>query len=325
MLDRLLPKLPQYNHPDLLIGPRTLDDAGVFRLSAELALVQTVDLFTPIVDDPFDYGRVAAANSLSDIYAMGGRPVTALNIIAFPEGRLDEEALALILQGGAVVCEEAGAVVAGGHSITDKELKYGLAVTGTVHPDRILTNSGARPGDHLLLTKPLGTGLIANALMQGKAREEWVASSVEVMVRLNRIAAEAAARLGAHAVTDITGFGLLGHAHEMAAASGVSFALSTSALPVLPGAERVAATGKFYSGGEVRNKAYVEPLLEVSPDVPEVVLRYATDPQTSGGLLIAAAPESAEAMRGEIAEAGETAVRIGEVLEGTPGRVLLRP
>jgi len=315
VLDRLLPLLPKNNHPNLLVGPSTLDDAGVFRLSDSLALVQTVDFFTPIVDDAYEYGRIAAANSLSDVYAMGGTPITALNIVGFPDGDLPEEVLADILKGAAAVCAEAGVAVAGGHSVSDKELKFGLAVTGTVHPDRILANSGARPGQALLLTKPLGTGVISNAMMNDAAPEGSVEAMIEVMARLNRAASEVALKHHASAATDVTGFGLLGHARELAVASQATLHLDASALPLLPGALEVASSGSYYSGGERRNLKHCARDAEIDATVPDPLQRLLADPQTSGGLLIALDEDQVSNFLRAFDARGEQAWRIGWVTD----------
>lgn len=216
--------------PNVLVGRSTADDAGIFRITEDTALVQTVDFFTPIVDDPGDFGRIAAANSLSDVYAMGGKPLTALNILAFPDGELDEDVLVNILMGGEQICEQAGVAMLGGHSVSDRELKYGLSVTGIVHPDRIITNAGAQPGDDLLLTKPLGSGLICTAMMNDAVDLSIVEKAVGSMIRLNRTASEEAVRFRASAMTDVSGFGLLGHALEMAKASNAGIRLNLEAL-----------------------------------------------------------------------------------------------
>ena len=318
--------LPRSNHPNLLIGPDSLDDAGVYQVNESLALVQTVDFFTPIVDDAYDFGRVSAANSLSDVYAMGANPVTALNIVAFPEDDLPVEVLADILRGSADICETAGVAVAGGHSVSDKELKFGLAVTGLVDPrDGLLTNAGAKPGDILLLTKPLGTGLISNAMMNDAADSEYVMAMTEVMVRLNRAAAEEARRHGVSAVTDITGFGLLGHAREMAHASRVTVELQASALPALPGALDIAASGSYFSGGERRNLKFVQRSGRIHPEVPEAQKRLAADPQTSGGLLIAIPETEEAALRKSLERRGEKLWRIGEIVPRGEASVVLHP
>ncbi|MCB2200068.1 selenide, water dikinase SelD [bacterium] len=319
MLDRLLPQLPKTDHPNLIVGPSSLDDAGVFRLSDTLALVQTVDFFTPIVDDPADYGRIAAANSLSDVYAMGGTPITALNIVAFPDGTIPEEALAELLVGAAEICELAGVAVAGGHTVSDQELKFGLSVTGTVHPDKLLTNSGLRPGQLLFLTKPLGTGLISNAMMNDAAPAGSVEAMIEVMVRLNRAASEAALAAQATGATDITGFGLLGHAREMAKASGVQLLIEASKLPVLDAARTIAESGSYYSGGERRNLSFVERDVTFDDSIDEATKRIVSDPQTSGGLLIGISPEHESTFREKMDEAGEEVWMVGQVepLTGT--------
>jgi selenide,water dikinase len=223
--------LPPVTDPNVLVGIATSDDAGVYRLSEDLALVQTVDFFTPIVDDPYDFGRIAAANSLSDIYAMGAKPLTALNIATFPVDDLDLEILARILEGGAAVAKEAGIVILGGHTVKDPEPKYGMAVTGTIHPDKIVTNAAARPGDSLILTKPLGTGILSTALKRGLIDDAGIASAVGWMARLNAKASAAMISVGVHAATDVTGFGLLGHAGEMARGSGVRIELHASRVP----------------------------------------------------------------------------------------------
>lgn len=313
MLDRLLPQLPKTDHPNLIVGPSSLDDAGVFRLSETLALVQTVDFFTPIVDDPVDYGRIAAANSLSDVYAMGGTPITALNIVAFPDGRIPEEALAEMLVGAAEICELAGVAVAGGHTVSDQELKFGLSVTGTVHPDKLLTNGGLKAGQLLFLTKPLGTGLISNAMMNDAAPEGAVEAMIEVMVRLNRAASEAALAAQATGATDITGFGLLGHAREMAKASGLKLVLHASRLPVLDDARIIAESGSFYSGGERRNLGFVEKDVLFDDGVDEATKRLVSDPQTSGGLLIGISPEHVSTFRETMEKAGEECWQVGQV------------
>jgi len=312
VLDRLLSKLPRSLDPNLLVGLSTADDAGVYRLSEELALVQTLDFFTPIVDDPYDYGRIAAANSLSDIYAMGGKPITAMNILAFPITALDEEVMLKILEGGAAICEEAGVTLVGGHSITDKELKYGLSVTGLIHPERIITNSQAKVGDILLLTKPLGSGLICNAMMNDAAKPEDVRNSTEVMVELNRLASEIAVQNDAHSMTDITGYGLLGHSLEMAKASNVCLRLDTAKLPVLPGAQEIAESNSYYSGGERRNLKFVTPFLSKADSVSDSTMRILSDPQTSGGLLIAVDPVAAEKIEEKMKTAKKQVWRVGE-------------
>ncbi|GBE30076.1 MAG TPA: selenide, water dikinase SelD [Bacteroidetes bacterium] len=305
-------EFPKQQHQNLLIGPSESDDAGVFKVSDDLALVQTLDFLTPIVDDAYDYGRIAAANSLSDVYAMGGKPVTAMNILAFPDDKLTEEVLADILRGAADICAEAGVAVVGGHSVSDPELKFGLSVTGTLDPrQKIFANSGVEIGDRLILTKPLGTGLISNALMNSAASEEQISAMTAVMTRLNRNAAEVARECGANAATDITGFGLLGHACKMAKASGVTIEINASSLPVIEGAMDIAKSGSYFSGGERRNLSFVEQDLIIHSTVEESYKRLATDPQTSGGLLVSLPEARVEEFSRNMKERGENAWDIG--------------
>jgi selenide,water dikinase len=278
-LDQALAGLPRVNHPDVLVGFDTRDDAGVFRLSADLALVQTVDFFTPIVDDPYTFGAIAAANSLSDVYAMGGKPVSALSVLCFPENG-DISVLREILRGGGDKMIEAGCALLGGHSVSDDEIKFGFAVTGTIHPDRVYTNAGARPGDFLVLTKAIGTGVIGTALKRGIASEEHVAGSIRSMLGLNR-SPEAA-----HGCTDITGFGLLGHAREMALASEVTLVIEASSVPLLEGALGYAIAGALPAGLK-NNREFVAPCVQLDRELPAELEALLYDPQTSGGLLIA--------------------------------------
>ncbi len=320
MLDSVLKRLPQPKDPNLLVGYETSDDAGVYQLTEEIALVQTVDFLTPIADDPFTYGQIAAANSLSDVYAMGGRPVSALSVLGFP-GSGAPDVLEQILRGGLEKMNEANCTVVGGHSIRDEELKFGYAVTGVIHPRHIWRNVGARPGDVLLLTKPLGTGVIATALKQAKADPAWVAASTESMTRLNREAADALRELegGAangtpvHAVTDITGFGLLGHAREMAIGSGVSLRFDHARIAYLPGAIE-AARGGFFSGGLANNRQFLEGCIAFAASVLEEFRALLYDPQTSGGLLAAIAPEAAGAAIASLERRKIPARVIGEVV-----------
>jgi selenide, water dikinase len=277
-LDQALAGLPRVNHPDVLVGFDTCDDAGVFKISADLALVQTVDFFTPIVDDPYTFGAIAAANSLSDVFAMGGRPMSALSILCYP-GKGDIDVLRDILRGGAEKLLEAGCVLLGGHSVADDEIKFGFAVTGTVHPERVWTNGGAKAGDILVLTKPLGTGVISTALKRGIASEEHVQSSIRSMLTLN------SAPAFAHGCTDITGFGLLGHAREMAIASGVSIEIDVDAVPFLPGAMEYARAGAI-PGGSKNNREFASSCVHASRDISAELEALLYDPQTSGGLLI---------------------------------------
>jgi selenide,water dikinase len=270
----------------VIVGTETSDDAGVFRLGPDLAIVNTVDFFTPIVDDPYVFGQIAAANALSDVYAMGADPVTALNIVGFPKGRLDLAVLGEVVKGGAERVRTAGAVVIGGHSVIDPELKYGLAVTGVIHPGRVIRNVGAKPGDVLLLTKPLGTGIVTTALKQRKAPRESIRAVIASMVSLNREASRELRGLSVHACSDVTGFGLLGHATEMAMGSGVTLVLESAAMPLFPGALKLAEAG-FLTGGCRRNRAYLEDKVSVDRSVSAALHEIALDPQTSGGLLIA--------------------------------------
>ena len=299
----MLRQLPPIVHPSVIVGIETSDDAGVFRLRPDLAIVNTVDFFTPIVDDPYVFGQIAAANALSDVYAMGGDPIMALNIVGFPKGKMDVEILGDILRGGIERATEAGAVIIGGHTIIDPELKYGLAVTGVIHPDRVLRNVGVRDGDALVLTKALGTGIVTTALKQRKASRADVRSAVQSMVMLNRTASRIARRFAVHACSDVTGFGLLGHAAEMAMGSGVSLALDSSRLPLLRGAARLAASG-FLTGGCRRNRAYLADKVVVHSTVNAALEEIAFDPQTSGGLLVALRPRAAERLVTRLRAAG---------------------
>jgi selenide,water dikinase len=270
--------------PNVLAGLEAAADAGIYQLREDLALVQTVDFFTPIVDNPYDFGRIAATNSLSDVYVMGGTPITALNIACFPKNG-DLDWLVAILNGGIDQAAAAGVAVIGGHTVDDAEIKYGLAVTGTVHPQKIIHNHTARPGDALVLTKPLGTGILSTALKFDKLDDAGLELLTQTMTQLNRRASEAMAAVGAHAATDVTGFGLLGHAHEMAQASEVTFRLSALSIPVLPGAVHLAKEGCL-PGGERSNADFVRDHVQIAPHLDAALLSVMRDPQTSGGLLI---------------------------------------
>ncbi len=308
------------DHPDLLVGFNKADDAGVFRISDDLALVQTVDFFPPIVDDPYTFGQIAAANALSDVYAMGGRPISGLNIMAFPAGSMPPEYLTEILRGGGDKMEEAGAAVVGGHSIKDKELKYGVAVTGLIHPDKIVTNAGVRPGDRIYLTKPLGTGLITTGIKRNAVPPELEKIVSIQMAQLNRTAAEVMAACGAHAATDVTGFGLLGHALEMAQASDVTIEIGWEALPLMPQAKELAAAGMI-PGGADANREFAEGHASIAADIDQDVEKVLFDPQTSGGLLIAIAEDDAESFENRAADKGAAAWMIGRAL--LPGNTRL--
>jgi selenide,water dikinase len=286
--------MPQIANPNVIAGFETADDAGVYRLSADLALVQTVDFFTPIVDDPFTFGAIAAANALSDVYAMGGVPISSLSIVAFPPDG-DPDLLEAIMRGGLEKMREAGCAVLGGHSVADPEIKFGYAVTGTVHPDRVKQNSGARPGDALVFTKALGTGAIGTALKRGLAQPAWVEAATASMLSLNRAACEAMLRFETHGCTDITGFGFIGHAREMAIASGVTLEITASAIPLLPGALEAVQSGAV-SGGLNNNRDFASCAVEENSDCDPALLQLLYDPQTSGGLLISLAATDADAL-----------------------------
>jgi selenide,water dikinase len=310
ILDHVLPRLPRTADPRLLVGFDTSDDAGVYRISDDLALVQTVDFFTPIVDDPYSFGAIAAANALSDVYAMGGRPLTALSILAWP-GFENLDDLEAILQGGSAKITEAGCTLVGGHSVTDPELKFGFAITGTVHPDKVWTNSGAQPGDTLILTKKLGTGVISTALKRGIAHDPHVDAAIESMLTLNKAAAEALEGLEVHAVTDVTGFGLLGHSREMAMGSNVTLDIHSKHVQFLDGAVDYARRGAL-SGGLANNREFVFHCVSGSCQFDDLLY----DPQTSGGLLISLPDHAARVFL----ERHPTSYRIGSVLdrEGSP-------
>jgi len=311
-------------HPDLLEGFDKFSDAGVFRLREDLAIVQTVDFFPPIVDDPEDYGRIAAANSLSDVYAMGAEPITALSIAGFPQ-KLDPAILGRIQAGGAEKVLEAGAVIVGGHSVMDQEIKFGLAVTGVAHPARFIRNGGAREGDALVLTKPLGTGSITTAAQSGKTSEEVLAGAVESMSRLNRDASRAMLRAGAHGATDVTGFGLLGHAREMAEASGLTVVIESGKVPLLPGASALARK-KILSGGAARNREFLGDRVSLDAAVPPELASLLFDSETSGGLLISLPEDKAQSLIDELRAKGHPeVVRIGRVAARSSRWVQVEP
>ena len=316
-LHALLAELPVPDDPNVLVGSDTADDAAVYRLSDSVAVVTTADFFTPIVDDPYDFGRIAATNALSDVYAMGGTPLTALNLVAFPLADLGGEVLREILRGGSDAAAAAGVAVVGGHSIDDPEPKYGMAVTGTVHPDALIRNSTARVGDALWLTKPIGGGLATTALKRGIASEQLIQATVSVMTTLNRDGAVAAVDAGASAMTDVTGFGLLGHLHELALASGVSVDVEAAAVPAIAGSvELLSLEEPPIAGGTRRNREWIEDFTDFDPGVPEALRWLLCDAMTSGGLLVAV-PESA--LNGGRPRGW---VRIGSVsANGNPGRI----
>jgi selenide,water dikinase len=315
-LESLLAGLPDSSDdPAVLVGPSTADDAGVYRLTDELALVHTADFFTPIVDDPYDFGRIAATNALSDVYAMGARPVTALNLVAFSLEELGGDVLRKILRGGADVATAAGAAVVGGHSIDDREPKYGLAVTGVVHPDEVLTNAGGRAGDALVLTKPVGAGAISTAVKRRLAGDDAVARAVAVMTTLNADAAAAARGAGAHALTDVTGFGVLGHLHELTRASGVAAELDAGAVPAIDGALDLLADEAAVSGGSRRNAEHAAEFASFAEGIDPARRRLATDAMTSGGLLAAVPPARAGEVPGAV---------IGRLVDGPAGAISVR-
>jgi len=307
--------------PNLIVGMERADDAGVYKLSEDLAIIQTVDFFTPIVDDPYMFGQIAAANALSDVYAMGGKPLTAMNIVCFPAKTMDISILREILKGGLDKIREAGATLVGGHSVEDSELKYGLSVTGIIHPSKVLTNVGAEAGDRLILTKPLGTGIINTAIKAGMADEKSIEMVTNYMAGLNNTASEVMQELGVSACTDVTGFGLLGHAFEMIQGTGKGIIIHASKVPVFPGALKFAETG-LVPGGTYRNRDFRIHQVDVDPGVSPYLLDILFDPQTSGGLLIAVPEEKAEKMVRRLKERGiEEAATIGEVVNDPRERI----
>ena len=319
----VLQGLPEQKHPDLLVGFNQADDSGVVRLTDELALIFTVDFFPAVVDDPVVFGRVAAANALSDVYAMGGRPLCALNIVGFPSGQLPMEVLGDVLRGGAEKVNEAGAFVVGGHTVKESELKYGLAVTGTIHPDRIFHIGDAKPGERLVLTKALGSGIYSTALKHGALTEEQELLFYDTMSALNRVASEEMTRAGAGACTDITGFGLLGHGLEMAQSSKVTLRLDTAPLPLLPQVLDLAKRG-FLTGGGMSNRDFAEGEVSIEGAIANDMEMLLYDPQTSGGLLVSVPADRVDRYIESVRTGGaaESAV-IGEVLEKGPSSIVL--
>ena len=307
---------------NVIVGLDGRDDAGVYRLTDDLAIIQTVDYFTPIVDDPHDFGQIAAANALSDVYAMGGRPVTAMNVVCFPREAMDMSVLREILRGGIAKLSEAGASLVGGHSVDDRELKYGLCVMGTVHPDRVITNTGAREGDVLILTKPLGTGIISTAMKSGVAEQEIITLVTRQMATLNRRAAELMADFDVHACTDITGFGLLGHACEMIRGAGVGMEVDSQAVPLLPGAKEYCRQG-LVPGGTRRNREFRSNMIEAR--VSDEMLFVLFDAQTSGGLLISLPPADGDTLVKKMHGAGiDDAAIIGHMVGNPKGEIIIR-
>ncbi|CAN5687389.1 selenide, water dikinase SelD [soil metagenome] len=307
---------PRSLDPNLLVGTETSDDAGVYRLAPDLALVQTVDFFPPLVDDPYVFGQIAAANALSDIYAMNGRPLTALNIVGFPDDELPLSILAQILGGGAERVSEAGAVVVGGHTVRDAEIKYGLSVTGLVDPAELLTNAGARVGDRLILTKPLGTGFVTTAAKKNACPSEVLEAAIASIIQLNAVGRDALRAVeGVHALTDVTGYGLAGHASEMAEGSGLTIEIDVASLPILQGAEALAVP-RFFTRASQTNREFLAGRLEIASEADPVRLEFAFDAQTSGGLLIAVEPERVGRLVEELQGRGALAAAVvGRVVE----------
>ncbi len=313
--------MPVISDPKVIRGMEKLDDAGVYQLTDELAIIQTIDFFTPIVDEPYAFGQIAAANALSDVYAMGGKPLTAMNVVCFPSESMEISVLKDILRGGMEKMREAGVALVGGHSIDDTELKYGLSVTGTVHPKRIVTNSGAKAGDKLILIKPLGTGIISTALKAGMVDRETITSLTNCMTTLNAKASELMQEAGVHACTDITGFGLLGHATQMAQNSQVGINISSASVPLLPRTEEFARQG-LCPAGLYRNREFYSTAVIIDSEVPVHMQDILFDAQTSGGLLISLAPEKAELLLCRLQQAGiKDAVIIGEAVSKPKGMV----
>jgi selenide,water dikinase len=310
---QVLRDLPRPNDPNLLVGTETSDDAGVYRVAPDLALVQTIDFFPPVVDDPYVFGQIAATNALSDVYAMGGIPKTVLNLVGFPDNKLPLDILNQILRGGASKVSEAGAITIGGHTVRDHEIKFGLSVTGFVHPDRIWTNAGARPGDKLILTKPLGTGFITTAAKKEKCPKVTLDAAIASMTQLNKAAAQVAEPFKVHAVTDITGFGLAGHTYEMAKGSGVTIVIDLNKLPILPGVLDLVRQ-QFFTRASTSNHEFVKEGLRLEGAIDETLEEVIYDAQTSGGLLISVAGEQAETLLVKVKQAGcPQAAIVGDV------------
>ena len=318
----MLSDIPPQTDPRVLVDFRTSDDAGVYAWESGPALVQTVDFFTPIVDDPYLYGQIAAANALSDVYAMGGRPLTALAIAGFPEDSLDTDTIRAIFRGGVDALRDAGVALLGGHTVRDREIKFGYAVTGAVDPARMWTNAGAKVGDVLLLTKPIGTGIIGTAIKFGRAPDEVVARAVASMRMLNKSAAEALQPFAVHACTDITGFGLIGHATEMAAASGVSIEIDAASVPLIEGVQPLVASNT--SGGLHSNRAYFSGRVAADSAEAQSRLDLFFDPQTSGGLFVAVSADLAAPAIAALAARGVTGTLVGRVVKQQPHAILVR-
>ena len=317
--------LPEYPNERVLVGPKTFADAGIYKISDDIATVSTLDFFTPVVNNPYDYGQIAAANALSDVYAMGGKPLTAMNILCYPIKLLDRDIVVEILKGSADKVNEAGAVIIGGHTLQDSEIKYGLSVTGIIHPDRIVTNAGAQPGDALVLTKPLGTGLIISAIKANKVFEEHISLATRSMVLLNKTASEAMLEVGVNSCTDITGFGLMGHAYELAEASKVTLSFFAGRIPVFDGCERYVRMG-LMPGVSKLSKKYLKNAIRINPGVREELVDVLFDAQTSGGLLISVPKGKAEILCTKLKERGAlTYDVVGEVCERGDVSIVVTP
>jgi selenide, water dikinase len=321
-LAQVLSNLPKARHPNLLVGTETHDDAGVYRLTPELAIVQTIDFFPPVVDDPFAYGQIAASNALSDVYAMGGVPVTALNLACYPDDQLDFEVLGRIIAGGAERCEAAGCTVVGGHTVRDTEIKFGLAVTGTIHPDRILTNATAKPGDVLVLTKPLGTGFITTAAKKQKCPAELLKAACDSMIELNKSACDAMLAVGVSAATDVTGFGLAGHAMEMAQGSNLTLTIDLAKLPLFAGIDQIDVT-KFRTRASKTNREYTEAQTRFEGVPDPTKLEFFYDAQTSGGLLISVPAAKADELLKRLKEANTPAAAVIGAVRPLDGKNLV--
>ena len=312
------------SHPNLLAGMERAEDAGVYKLTNDLAIIQTVDFFTPIVDDPYDFGQVAVANALSDVYAKGGTPLTAMNIVCFPIKQMDISVLRHILRGGVDKMREAGVLLIGGHSVDDPELKYGLSVTGVIHPKKVVMNNRARPGDKLILTKPLGTGIISTAIKAGEAKPRLVNKLTKSMATLNRSASEAMMVVGVHACTDITGFGFLGHASEMLENTEVGMVIDSSQVPFFPEARVFTEIG-FVPGGMGRNRDFRKHMVDMRSSIPEYLQNILYDPQTSGGLLIAVSKTKTSRLLKALHDGGVgDAVIVGEVVAHPKNKIVVK-
>ena len=312
------------SHPNLLAGMERAEDAGVYKLTKDLAIIQTVDFFTPIVDDPYDFGQVAVANALSDVYAKGGKPLTAMNIVCFPIKQMDISVLRQILRGGVDKMREAGVLLIGGHSVDDPELKYGLSVTGVIHPKKVVMNNRARPGDKLILTKPLGTGIISTAIKAGEAKPRLIKKLTRSMAALNRSASEAMMAVGVHACTDITGFGFLGHASEMLEDTEVGMVIDSSQVPFFPEAREFAEIG-FVPGGMGRNRDFRKHMVDMRSSIPEYLQNILYDPQTSGGLLIAVSKTKASRLLKALHDGNvPDAEIVGEVVSHPKNKIVVK-